>query len=365
MKNTNGVNKLRVQAGLKTGAIFLGVFLLLTVILCAILLPAIVVPFSSSMNVASAVESNYNPNLLKNGDFSENSQGELSYQTTVVAPVPLLTVDDWYIFGRTSLFLSSDFSGVSLSTSSSQLAYLIQPITRFDTLYKYTFSVVFNYQFPSTSRVESVNFVFGTINHATGMAAVKSRVAMPSASETSPVVSYTFNDVVMSQISEIFDSKEYKNGEIDLYLGIAYSAPMGKTLNIERIKFEQGETYTGAVSNDYDELLRNYNLLQANYNDLLSKYNSLAEEIEKLKADYESQLDSKYNQGYSAGYNKGVESGHNYTFLSLIGAVVDAPLGAFRSMFDFEILGMNMSSFMLSLFSISIIIVVIKLLIGR
>lgn len=76
-----------------------------------------------------------------------------------------------------------------------------------------------------------------------------------------------------------------------------------------------------------------------------------------------------YNYGHNLGYNDGYEAGsynaEHYTFLSLIGAVVDAPLGAFKSMFDFDILGVNMTGFLLSLFSISIILVVIKIAMGK
>lgn len=76
-----------------------------------------------------------------------------------------------------------------------------------------------------------------------------------------------------------------------------------------------------------------------------------------------------YDEGYRVGNNKGYADGQasqgDYTFFGLISSVVDAPLSVFRTMFNFEILGMNLSSFLLSLFSISVILCVVKLLIGR
>lgn len=68
-----------------------------------------------------------------------------------------------------------------------------------------------------------------------------------------------------------------------------------------------------------------------------------------------------YNQGYNAGYNEGVVSGADYSFLSLIGAVVDAPIKSFQGLLDFEILGVNMSSFVMAMFSLCFIFLLLKL----
>lgn len=68
-----------------------------------------------------------------------------------------------------------------------------------------------------------------------------------------------------------------------------------------------------------------------------------------------------YNQGYNAGYNEGVVSGADYSFLGLIGAVVDAPINAFQGLLDFDILGVNMSSFVMAMFSLCFIFLLLKL----
>lgn len=81
---------------------------------------------------------------------------------------------------------------------------------------------------------------------------------------------------------------------------------------------------------------------------------------------------SGYNQGYDAGetigyqngYNDGVEHGGNYTFLGLIGAVIDAPINAFTSLLNFDVLGVNILSLITGLLSIAIIVFIVKLCMG-
>lgn len=82
--------------------------------------------------------------------------------------------------------------------------------------------------------------------------------------------------------------------------------------------------------------------------------------------------DTGYKQGYSegssVGYNKGYSAGINdsnqYTFMSLIGAVFDAPISAFRGLLSFNILGVDMTAFVSSLFALAVIVVIIKIALG-
>lgn len=77
---------------------------------------------------------------------------------------------------------------------------------------------------------------------------------------------------------------------------------------------------------------------------------------------------------YSAGYQKGVESAGNFSFMSLISAVIDAPIRAFfgytengvthPGLFSFNILGYDMSALVLSMFSACVIIMIIKICLG-
>lgn len=79
---------------------------------------------------------------------------------------------------------------------------------------------------------------------------------------------------------------------------------------------------------------------------------------------YNSGFESGKTAGYNDGYNAGKDVSGNYTFLGLIGAVFDAPIEAFKGLFNFEILGTNMQGFVLALLTLSVIIVIIKIALG-
>lgn len=72
-----------------------------------------------------------------------------------------------------------------------------------------------------------------------------------------------------------------------------------------------------------------------------------------------------YNSGYSVGYNKGADNASSYTFLALIGAVIDAPVSAFSNLFNFSLLGINLKDFILGLFTLCVIVTVVRLVLGR
>lgn len=64
--------------------------------------------------------------------------------------------------------------------------------------------------------------------------------------------------------------------------------------------------------------------------------------------------------GYSSGYNDGLLAANNYSFLQLFTSVVQAPVDIFKSMFDFEILGFNLSHFLTALLSVGLIIAIVS-----
>ena len=109
---------------------------------------------------------------------------------------------------------------------------------------------------------------------------------------------------------------------------------------------------------------------------------------------------SGYNKGFNAGdaqgYSRGVEVGGNYSFLGLFGAIFDAPINALfggtttlpagttitdkngntttllssatvhrAGLLNFDLMGVNLSGFVLALFSISFIVVVIKFALAK
>lgn len=79
-----------------------------------------------------------------------------------------------------------------------------------------------------------------------------------------------------------------------------------------------------------------------------------------------------YNKGYqegkvageTIGYQQGVKDQGDYTFMGLIGAVFDAPVQAFKGLLSFEVLGVDMTAFVSSLFALAVIVVIIKIALG-
>lgn len=84
---------------------------------------------------------------------------------------------------------------------------------------------------------------------------------------------------------------------------------------------------------------------------------------------YQSYGNQQYNQGQQAGYDKGysagISDGGNNSFLSLITAVVDAPITAFTSLLNFEILGFNIKNVILSILTAALVIACIRFFSGK
>lgn len=71
---------------------------------------------------------------------------------------------------------------------------------------------------------------------------------------------------------------------------------------------------------------------------------------------------NRNSASWTAGFNAGFESvsNYDYTFVGLISAVFDVPIKAFISLFNFDILGINLSVFMGSLLAISAVVAIIR-----
>lgn len=77
-----------------------------------------------------------------------------------------------------------------------------------------------------------------------------------------------------------------------------------------------------------------------------------------------------FQEGYDRGYNTGKNDGYvigkeesaegKYTFTHLITAVIDVPINSFKSLFEFEILGVDLSGFFLGLLTCCVIVAVIR-----
>lgn len=85
--------------------------------------------------------------------------------------------------------------------------------------------------------------------------------------------------------------------------------------------------------------------------------------IEGTNSGYKDGQSAGYQSGYATGYQNGVDSSNNYSFFSLISAVLSAPIGAITSLLSFEVLGVEMSTFFFSLLTVAIIIKIVGLIV--
>ena len=64
--------------------------------------------------------------------------------------------------------------------------------------------------------------------------------------------------------------------------------------------------------------------------------------------------------GYIEGYNDGLRDGNPYNLFTLFGYVIDTPILYLKSLFDYEILGVNIFGFFASLLSLCLVLWVIR-----
>lgn len=84
---------------------------------------------------------------------------------------------------------------------------------------------------------------------------------------------------------------------------------------------------------------------------------------------YQNYGNQQYQQGQQAGYDKGYSAGladgSGNSFLSLITAVVDAPITAFTSLLNFEVLGFNLKNVVLSILTAALVIACVRFFSGK
>lgn len=79
---------------------------------------------------------------------------------------------------------------------------------------------------------------------------------------------------------------------------------------------------------------------------------------------YSTGYDKGKKDGFNTGYSKGVGESNDYTFLGLLSACIDAPITYFTSLFNFELLGVNLSAFLTGLFTLCVIVTIVRLVLG-
>lgn len=68
--------------------------------------------------------------------------------------------------------------------------------------------------------------------------------------------------------------------------------------------------------------------------------------------------------GYNRGYDAGINAGTQYSFSSLLTAVIDAPVHVFIDLLNFEIMGYNLLNLVVGLLTFAIIVLILKLVLG-
>lgn len=75
-------------------------------------------------------------------------------------------------------------------------------------------------------------------------------------------------------------------------------------------------------------------------------------------------IENARQQGFSEAQKMFDNGNTDYSFFGLISAVIDAPIKAIRGLLNFDILGVNMFAFVTSLFSLAVILMLIKFILG-
>lgn len=85
---------------------------------------------------------------------------------------------------------------------------------------------------------------------------------------------------------------------------------------------------------------------------------SLKKEIDRLEEQIKNGNTQQYNEGYNKGYAQGANS--NNSLYNMVIAIADTPINIFKQIFNFNILGIDISGFIFGIVSLLIIIWLIK-----
>lgn len=98
---------------------------------------------------------------------------------------------------------------------------------------------------------------------------------------------------------------------------------------------------------------------ERNYYEYLSQSNQIAVQG-AYNEGYAIGKKEGYNNGYEVGVVAGASSANEYTFDGLLSAVFDVPVRVFTDLFNFDILGVNLTNFFLSLLTLAVIIAILR-----
>lgn len=84
------------------------------------------------------------------------------------------------------------------------------------------------------------------------------------------------------------------------------------------------------------------------------------DEKQALEIQYNNRLENAKAESFEAGRIAGMNSSEEANFLTLFGALFDAPIQAISGLLNFEVLGFNLWSFITALISVSLVIFVVR-----
>lgn len=176
-------------------------------------------------------------------------------------------------------------------------------------------------------------------------------ITLPDSTLTEEI-DFIANNMVFSMIT--IDGSQIKYG---VHGTIAYNPAWGGWMNgMQPEILIQSNQY---VSDKFYEWFQANLTMMNGYDSYLEGYN---QGYEQGKADgYEEGK----TQGYNQGYYEGAADAGDYSFLNLLTAVVDAPVTVFVKLLDFEILGWNMTTVVISLLSVALIVTLIAYFSGK
>ena len=185
--------------------------------------------------------------------------------------------------------------------------------------------------------------------------------------------SYVFSSPVVTQMMlGVYDSERktvYFRAFLNNVSNVSFSAFDYRTSNEnDRIVFYGFVEDSNAVATDFlvptgvDTL---HITISAGQNSYDSGFNA---GVISVKQQYEARLQAERENARQKGFSEAQKMFDNgntdYSFFGLISAVIDAPIKAIRGLLNFDILGVNMFSFVTSLFSLAVVLMIVKLVLG-
>lgn len=193
----------------------------------------------------------------------------------------------------------------------------------------------------------------------------------------------SYNDLDLNYYDYLGDIITNNNGNWNDNVYIDYADASGDRISID-IAYEYSNGYEYFMTRndfyfsgyDFYEIYFFDDYFEFNFVDDNTRNNilSLFNYTDNYNIGYDVGYNNGYNEGVNVGYSNGYNIGYNdalevdstaVTIFSGILSIAMVPINFFLSIFNFEILGINMASFVSALLTVCVIIIVIKMISGK